>query len=82
VRLVVVLRGEINLPHALLEQVDKEQVEAGHQAHQEEEAEERGDGELEHLVVHTLGEEVGEGDLHLAGNFENWREIWKRGGRF
>ncbi len=81
-RLVVVLRGEVDLPHALLEQVDEEQVEAGHHAHHKEEEEEGGGRELEHLVVQTLAEEVGEGDLHLAskrtnlaGNLKIWREI-------
>ncbi len=83
-RLVVVLGGEVDLPHALLEQVDEEQVEAGHHAHHKEEEEERGGRQLEHLVVQTLAEEVGEGDLHLAsnrtnlaGNFKIWRETLK-----
>ena len=72
--LVVVLGGEVNLPHALLEEVDEEQVEAGHQADHEEEAEEGAGGQLEHLVIQTLDKKVGEGHLHLhtrvAGNLK------------
>ena len=78
VGLVVVLSGEVDLPHALLEQVDEEQVEAGHHAHHKEEAEEGAGGQLEHLVVQTLDEEVGEGDLHL---WTTWWENSKFGGK-
>ncbi len=90
VRLVVVLGREVDLPHALLEEVDEEEVEAGHNAHHKEETEEWAGSQLKHLVVQTLDEKVGEGDLHLrhishkfagnswkfGGNLNNfWRDI-------
>jgi hypothetical protein len=66
----MVLGGKVHLPHALLEQVDEEQVEAGHQANNKEEAEEGAGGQLEHLMIQTLDKEIGEGDVNL----KMWRE--------
>jgi hypothetical protein len=62
---MMVLSGKVHLPHALLEQIDKEQIKAGHQANNKEEAEEGASGQFEHLMIQTFDKEIREGDVNL-----------------